>query len=107
MSSSSDYREEVSRIKELQNSGISVISDGLTFYWSTADEVTRRKSISSFNQGGKEGSVGRDVCSYRREKLDELKLCSLKFLYEIEGKIMSETERNGRRKGDLRKVIKM
>lgn len=54
----------------------------------------------------KEGSVDRDVCSYRREKLDELKLCSLKFLSEIKGKIMSETEKNGRRKGDLRKVIK-
>lgn len=106
MSSSSDCGEEVSRIKELQNSGISIRSDAITFYLSKVDEVTRRKSISSFNQGGKEGSIGRDVCTYRREKLDELKLCSLKFLYEIEGKIMSETEKNGRRKEDLRKVIK-
>lgn len=36
--------------------------------------------------------MGRHVCGYRREKPEELKLCSLKFLYEREGKIIVEAE---------------
>lgn len=62
--SSSSGCEEVSRIKELQNSGI---SDGIVFYRSRVDGITRRKNISFFNYIGKEVSVGRYVCNYRRK----------------------------------------
>lgn len=54
MSSSSQCGKEVSRIKELQNSEISIISDAITFYWSKADEVTRRASLPSIREGRRE-----------------------------------------------------
>lgn len=46
---------------------------------------------------GKKVSVGRDACSYRRQKMEKLKLHSPRFLYEIEGKIVAETEKGGRK----------
>lgn len=41
--------------------------------------------------------MGKDACSYRREKMGKLKLHSLRCLYEIGGKIVAETEKGGRK----------
>ena len=42
-------------------------------------------------------SVGREYCSYRREKLETLRLHSLRFLYEIGGRIVAKTKKGGRK----------